>query len=165
MTEMLPTPPKPRPTDSAETSVALLSADEVRLLAALGFSAARMGQVESSVRIFEALAVLRPTYAFPFIGMALAYLAVGKPHSAIELLAGRASLVCPGEPDIQLYLSLALHHAGCDPQAATTLRAWEEASGKTSVDHTLARTIAVDKGDGSRWLDWPVPAAVDSRAL
>jgi hypothetical protein len=67
-----------------------LSIDEVRLLSSVGFMAAKSGCLVPALRIFEALAVLRPGVGFPFIGMALAYLAVGMPAEAVCVLRDRA---------------------------------------------------------------------------
>ncbi len=164
MSDVLPSFSRPILPEPADNAASLLAGDEIRLLAALGFSAVRMGQLESCIRIFEALALLRPGQAFPFIGMALGYLAVGRPHAAVELLVGRASCSCSDAPDIKLYLSLALQHAGSGSQAVRMLRAWEEESGQRAVGHPLARTIAVDEGVTFRSLGWPAPAAIDAQA-
>lgn len=143
-----------------DASQQLLSSEEIRLLSALGFMAARCGQLVPCLRIFEALAILRPATAFPFIGMAIGYLAVGMPQPALQVLEGRASPTASDDPELMLYRSLALKHAGRSSESAAALHAWESASGQRAHDHPLARTLLADTQAAERWLDWPVPASV-----
>ena len=67
-----------------------LDSSEVRLLAAIGLWAAKSGYLVPAVRIFEALIILRPGVEFPYIGLAMAYMAVGMHNDASHTLNQRA---------------------------------------------------------------------------
>lgn len=64
-----------------------MEADDVRLLAAVGFMAARCGLGELAKRIFQGLSVLRPAADFPRIGMVMAHLCTGHAEEALQYIA------------------------------------------------------------------------------
>lgn len=136
-----------------------LSSDDIRLLSSVGFMAAKAGCLVPAVRIFEALAVLRPGVAFPFIGMAIAYLAVGMAGEAVHVLRERAIPSCADRADLGLWLSLALQQAG---EHAAAKRAFGAATSSLSADDmpSLARSLSVLLGARSEVPDWPTPAAI-----
>lgn len=62
--------------------------DDVRLLAAVAFMAARSGLSEPAMRIFHGLGVVRPTADFPAIGLVMCCLATGDCQKALQIIAG-----------------------------------------------------------------------------
>ena len=134
-----------------------LSRNEIRLLSSVGFLAAKAGCLVPAVRIFESLAVLRPGQAFPFIGMAIAYLAVGMAGEAVKILRDRAIPSCPDVAGLGLWLSFALQQAG---DHAAAKRELGEASRSLSSEDlpSLARILAILLGARPEIPDWPTPA-------
>lgn len=63
-------------------------ADDIRLLAAIAFMAARSGLAEPAMRIFHGLDVIRPNADFPAIGLVMCCLAIGDCHKALKIIAG-----------------------------------------------------------------------------
>ena len=78
----------PKSINSDRRQSAGLAADDVRLLAAIGFMAARTGLTELATRIFHGLCVVRPEAAFPRTGMVMAYLSKGDCEMALQYTAG-----------------------------------------------------------------------------
>lgn len=64
---------------------AVLTAEEVRLLTAVGFVAAGRGDVARAERIFKGLKATRPTRAFPYIGLAMAYMNSRRVEEAMQV--------------------------------------------------------------------------------
>jgi hypothetical protein len=94
-----------------------MGSEQIRMLAAIGFMAARSGLIVPAVRIFEGLAVLRPNKAFPFVGLSLAHICVGSHAEAIQILIQRGLKVCPDDPELVAYLAVALQLAGRTAEA------------------------------------------------
>lgn len=136
-----------------------LSAQEIRLLSSIGFMAAKSGCLVPAVRIFEALAVLRPGLGFPFIGMSIAYLAVGMAGEAVHVLSNRALPSCSDQAELKLWLGLALQQAGNHAAACKEL---DLAIQDLSSDEMppLAQTLAALLGARSSVPTWPTPAPV-----
>lgn len=136
-----------------------LSTQEIRLLSSIGFMAAKAGCLVPAVRIFEALAVLRPGVAFPFIGMSIAYLAVGMAGEAVHVLGKRALLSCGDPSELKLWLALALQQAGNHAAAGKEL----ELATQNLSSHempSLARTLSVLLGARPCVPTWPTPAPI-----
>jgi hypothetical protein len=148
------------PLGSSETVEDVLTEGDIRLLAALGFMAARSGQLVPCIRIFEGLAVLRPSKAFPFIGMAVGYLAVGMASTAIDILRRRHVQDITADPEIQLYLALALYQDGQSAAALDMIEIWRHSKGESTADFQLGKRLSelLATGKGSGRL--PVPALV-----
>lgn len=142
------------------TNAAVLQEAEIRVLSALGFMAARSGQLIPCLRIFEALTLLRPGKAFPYIGMAIGYLAVNMASTAVELLQSKALPVCEDDSEIHLYLSLALFQSGQSVGAMRLLDSWKEVSGDFLKCNSLARRLCELIEANSRSDRLPVPASV-----
>lgn len=136
-----------------------VSTEEIRLLSSIGFMAAKSGCLVPAVRIFEALAVLRPVAAFPFIGLAVAYLAVGMAGEAVHVLRDRALKACADTTELKMWLSLALLQAG---NQSAALKEYESSMrGMDSVDlPPIARMLTVMLGGRPDVPTWPVPAQV-----
>jgi tetratricopeptide (TPR) repeat protein len=97
----MPAPPQP----------ALLSSDEIRLLTEIGFIAAASGDIVRASRIFDALVMLRPHRAFPYIGKALAGMNAGKLQEAVMVFERAPTVEADDRADMALYHALALQLA------------------------------------------------------
>ncbi|MBS7777592.1 tetratricopeptide repeat protein [Acidovorax sp. CCYZU-2555] len=64
----------------------LPSKDDLQLLTQVGFLAAGRGDVAAALRIFEALALLRPDRSFAYVGLATALLNAGRAGDAVQRL-------------------------------------------------------------------------------
>ncbi len=140
----------------------LMTTAEIRLLSALGFMAARSGHVVPAIRIFEGLAVLRKDKAFPYVGLALAMICVGAYGDAANVLRERGLLACPGDPEIEAYLGLALQLAGRMSEAAAVTRELQARKDLSSGLQSLVKTVS-GLADGQPSSDRPRPASVDAR--
>lgn len=78
---------------------AVLTAEEIRLLTALGFVAAGRGDVGRAERVFKGLRAVRPTRAFPYIGLAMAYMNVRRVDDALQVFNEAAQAL--GIPDTE----------------------------------------------------------------
>nr|WP_275300502.1 hypothetical protein [Achromobacter xylosoxidans] len=72
---------------SQETAV-VLSAEDARLLAEVGFLAAGGGDSLRAETIFNALRRLRPDRAYPVVGLAVAWMNADRASDAVRLLEG-----------------------------------------------------------------------------
>lgn len=140
----------------------LLSVDEIRLLSALGFMAARSGHVVPAIRIFEGLAVLRKDKAFPYVGLALAMICVGAYGDAANVLRERGMVACPDDPEILAYLGLALQLAGRTSEAALLTRDLQKRAELSKALQDLVRKVS-GLADGTG-VDRPRPASVSVSA-
>lgn len=141
------------------TSESLMSPAEIRLLSALGFMAARSGHVVPAIRIFEGLAVLRKDKAFPYVGLALAMICVGAYGDAANVLRERGLVACPGDPEIEAYLGLALQLAGRTSEATVVTRELQTRKDLSSGVQALVKTVSTI-ADGNLAIDRPRPASV-----
>lgn len=138
----------------------VLNETEIRILTALGFMAARSGQLVPCLRIFEALSLLRPIKAFPYIGLTVGYLAVGMASAAVELLRDKAVLFCKNDPDIHLYLALAFYQSGQPASAIRLLDSWADFSSTDPENNPLYRRLYELIENSPRSDSPPVPASV-----
>ena len=119
----------------------LLNSDEIRLLTEVGFLAAGRGYVSRAERIFGALQRLRPQRAFAPIGLAMAYMNVGRHDEAAGILAYAAAQVEPAEQaELDAFRGLALQLAG---RSAESVRALKSA-GENHLAHTMLGLCAAD---------------------
>ncbi|MFC7206472.1 tetratricopeptide repeat protein [Comamonas endophytica] len=97
----------------------LPDASDIRLLTQVGFLAAGRGDVPRALRIFNALALLRPGQAFSFVGLACALMNAARAPEAVQKL--QAACLPPGpESDlVQAFQGLALQLAGRAGKAPT----------------------------------------------
>ena len=140
--------------------IEFLSPDEIRLLSALGFMAARAGHVVPAVRIFEGLALLREDKAFPYIGLALAMICVGSYGDAVRVLEERALRACPGDVEIRAYLGLALRLAGRASEADSVTKRLDDEAAMPLALRSLMASVAARREVKGASTDWPQPAAV-----
>lgn len=96
--------------------------DDVQLLLQVGFLAAGRGEVAAALRIFEALAVLRPDQAFGFVGLGSALMNAGRAGEAVQRL--QAVRLPPGpEADmLDSFKGVALQLAGRHSESRALLR-------------------------------------------
>lgn len=97
-------------------------ADDIRLLTQVGFLAAGRGDAPRALRIFDALALLRPQRAFGFVGLASALMNAGRAPEAVQ----RLQTVClPAGPEsdmLEAFRGLALQLAGRASESTALLR-------------------------------------------
>lgn len=99
-----------------------IDSSDIRLLTQLGFLAAGRGDVSRALRIFEALALLRPHAAFAFVGLASALMNGGRATEAVQRLQ---SVRLPSGPEadmLQAFLGVALQLAGRTAESRAVLR-------------------------------------------
>jgi predicted Zn-dependent protease len=142
----------------------VITSDEIRLLAAIGFLAGKSGCAAPAIRIFQSLITLRPRSEFPYIGLSIAYMAVGMNTEAVHALTERACNARTQSDSLELWRSLAFHLAGSRSLAAASLQKYSE---DISVN---VHTALVDKLSGELGLratqpDWPLPAMVSDRVI
>lgn len=139
-----------------------ITPDIVRLLAAIGFLAAKSGCVAPAIRIFESLVKLRPGTVFPYIGLSIAYMAVGMNPDAIHVLTERAADACTEDDALCLWQSLVFHQSGNRSLAAASLQ--KHLSGPSADGlQTLADKLTKELGLRTSMPDWPLPAVVSDQ--
>jgi predicted Zn-dependent protease len=140
----------------------LITSDDVRLLAAIGFLSAKSGCVAPAIRIFESLIKLRPGAVFPFIGLSIAYMAVGMSPESLYVLTERATTTRTEDDTLYLWRSLAFHQSGNRTQASTALQKY--LSGPLVDDHhALVEKLTKELGLRPVVPDWPLPAVVSDQ--
>lgn len=100
----------------------LPDASDVQLLTQVGFLAAGRGDVTRALRIFEALAVLRPDRAFAFVGLASALMNAGRASEAAQRLQSVSLPTGPEADMLNSFRSLALQLAGRPGESTYLLR-------------------------------------------
>lgn len=143
----------------------LLSPEEIRLLSALGFMAARAGHVVPAIRIFEGLATLRKDKAFPYVGLALAMICVGAYGDAARVLGGRGMAACPGDPEIEAYLGLALQLSGHASEAEALSRRLRTRPDVSESLRALSQAVAGLADGRTDAQAWPMPASLPAERL
>jgi hypothetical protein len=137
----------------------VITSDEIRLLAAIGFLAGKSGCVAPAIRIFHSLITLRPKAEFPYIGLSIAYMAVGMNTEAVHALTERASRAGNQSDSLELWRSLAFHVAGSRSLAAASLQKYSEDI-PVNVHTALVNKLSSELGLRATQPDWPLPAMV-----
>lgn len=137
-----------------------LDSREIRLLSDIGFMAATAGLVVPATRIFEGLRTLRPHQPFPYIGLALSRMFIGAWQDTIRILRDEGLRVNPGNPELQLYLCLALLIAKQPSHGERILSDLLANGGLDSPDQLLALAIQEQIEGKSEAENRPRPAAV-----
>ena len=100
----------------------LPEAADVQLLTQVGFLAAGRGDVPRALRIFEALALLRPERAFAYVGLAATLLNAARAMDAVQRLQ-TVRLPDGAEADmVEAFKGLALQLAGRSGESTYVLR-------------------------------------------
>jgi hypothetical protein len=137
----------------------LIAAEDIRLLAAIGFLASKSGCVAPAIRIFQALIKLRPQADYPYIGLSIAFMAVGMNSAAIEVLMERESPTNSESDSMDLWRSLAFHLAGNRSSAAASLKKYAT-TGSANTNQALIEKLTRELGLRASVPDWPSPAVV-----
>ncbi|WP_159910928.1 M48 family metallopeptidase [Pantoea sp. 18069] len=95
---------------------------DVQLLTQVGFLAAGRGDAPRALRIFEALALLRPDHAFAFVGLATALLNAGRAIDAVQRLHTVRLPDGPESDMLEAFKGLALQLAGRSSESTYVLR-------------------------------------------
>lgn len=97
-------------------------ASDIQLLTQVGFLAAGRGDVPRALRIFEALALLRPDRAFAFVGLTSALMNAGRASEAVQRLQSVSLPAGPEADMLDSFQSLALQLAGRPGESTYLLR-------------------------------------------
>ncbi|MEF9999332.1 MAG: hypothetical protein RR720_10260 [Comamonas sp.] len=100
----------------------LPEAADIQLLTQVGFLAAGRGDVPRALRIFEALARLRPDRAFAHIGAATALLNASRASDAVQQLQAVRMPDGPERDMLEAFRGLALQLAGRRSESIYVLR-------------------------------------------
>ncbi|MBV7485203.1 tetratricopeptide repeat protein [Bordetella sp. BOR01] len=122
---------------SAETAF-VLDADEARLLAEIGLLAAAAGDVARAGTIFGALRQVRPTRAYPSIGLAVAYMNAGQAAQAVQLLENAPAADAGELGTLHAWRGLALQLSGRNAESRRVLQA---VAGQDGEGARLARSL------------------------
>lgn len=95
---------------------------DIQLLTQVGFVAAGRGDAPQALRIFEALAFMRPTRAFAFVGLACALMNAGRAAEAVQRLQAVHLPAGPEADMLQAFQALALQLAGRAGESVHLLR-------------------------------------------
>lgn len=105
-----------------------LNSEEIRLLTEVGFLAAALGNVPRAETIFCALERVRPTRAFPYVGLATCYMNAARPDDAVRALDRGAPSVTPDDfAVLEALRALALQLAGRRSESLRAARAASDA--------------------------------------
>ncbi len=97
---------------SKSISNEVLWRNEVRLLAAIGFIAARNGLHVQASEIFEGIIKNRPNKPFGYLGLALASISIGDSEKAISVLRNRGLVNIPDDAELAAWLAILLQFSG-----------------------------------------------------
>ena len=95
----------------AAQSAPELSPEQIRLLTEIGMMAAQQGLPAKAEAIFQALRILRPQQPGSYVGLAMVRMNSGLNDEAIRVLERDGLAACPDDPDIRVFLGLALRLA------------------------------------------------------
>lgn len=108
----------------------LPDACDIRLLTQVGFLAAGRGDVPRALRIFNAMALLRPRQAFSFVGLACALMNAARAPEAVQRLQAVCLPPGPESDMLQAFQGLALQLAGRAGESTYLLRQIVQRAGK-----------------------------------
>lgn len=120
--------------DTPTSWTKVLTAEDLRLLASVGFYSVNRGNAPHGERIFRSLCKLRPTRACGFIGLALSLIAQRKADDAVSVLRSAKQVQIDEQPEIMAYLGLALATAGRMKESTTLLRNTVSSNDKLSAE-------------------------------
>lgn len=157
----IPSDPNSRVTSSR---LKPLDSSEIRLLSAIGFWAAKSGYLVPAVRIFEALIILRPGAEFPYIGLAMAYMAVGMHDDASHTLNQRAQQAGIESAPLMIWRALGDYLSGDISKAKQHLNQCSESGGRLS-EANLRERLSQLIGLIPTRPTWPTPCPVSDSQL
>lgn len=89
----------------------ILSPEELRMLAEIGFLGCGAGHSRAARLLFEGLRNLRPRQPFAYIGLAMSRIEAGDPGEAIRILEEEGLRNNPDNEELKVFLGLALSAA------------------------------------------------------
>lgn len=142
----------------------LTESDDIQLLTQAGFLAAGRGNVAAALRIFQALALLRPDQAFGYVGLGSALMNAGRAGEAVQRL--QSVQLPPGaEADmLDSFKAVALQLAGRHSESRLLLRQLLQraATDAPSPGGQLAARLL---GEGPEMPSRPTPAGAAPLAV
>ncbi len=147
----------PKSIPVADQHATNIAADDVRLLAAVGFLAARSGLTDRAMRIFRGLAVVRPEDDFPLTGIVLSHLAAGECKEALQIISGLKCQRINASVDLRALKALVLHLLKRSPEATRLIATVINDPSFSDADHSLAGKVAVLLDSTANELAIPVP--------
>jgi hypothetical protein len=133
----------------------ILTRDELRQLAEIGFLACGARNVRAAQAIFEALRVLQPERAYPYLGLAMARMSADDPDGAVRILREQGLPLNPLDEDLHVFLGIALRAAKRRGESDRVLGNLLAVQAPDSPERRLARAMLVQPASGV-----PRPAAV-----
>jgi len=112
----------------------VVTAEDFRLLASVGFHAVNRGYAPHGERIFRCLCKLRPTRSCGYIGLALALIVQRKSDEAVAILRSANQVEIDERSEVTAYLGLALATAGRTRESTTLLRIAASSSDKLTAE-------------------------------
>lgn len=128
---------------ATDRHAANIVADDIRLLAAVGFLAARSGLTERAMRIFSGLAVIRPKKDFPLTGIVFSHLAAGQYEKALQFISGLDCHRVDASVDLRALKALVLHLQQRSPEATQLIATVVDDLSFSDADYSLAGKVAV----------------------
>jgi predicted Zn-dependent protease len=125
-----------------------LGSDELRLIGEIGFMACRSRNGKAATAIFTGLRELRPRHAFVFIGLAMARLCIGQPEEAVRILRDEALVLQPDDPELQVFLAIALKEALRVGESRRVLQGLVQGPEEAPAVKRLAATLLAEQEGG-----------------
>lgn len=137
-----------------------LDSDEIRLLTEVGMVLAGAGKTAPAVRLFDALAGLRPTRAFPYVGKAMALINAERAEEAVATLRHALPLAEAEAPTLQAFLGFALHLAGHSAESQRQLARAAQADASIDGVRLARHMLGLENGTpaGAASAPPPLPA-------
>ncbi len=120
----------------------LISEQDVRQLAEIGFAAARNSWVDESRTIFEGLETVRPDSEYPLIGLAVSEMSARRHDEAIVILQKKALKLNAESSMAQSFLGLALRLVGRSQESERWLK--QAASSDDAEAAAMAQALLAD---------------------
>lgn len=98
-----------------------VTAENLRLLADIGFMATSNGMSTQAQSIFQAIAHVRPSSILSYIGLALNHLNLNQFQDALDVLEKEALKIEPNNPTVQAFIGMSLMLMGRNSESETFL--------------------------------------------
>lgn len=144
-----------------ESEQTMLSSEEIRLFASLGFQAAIEGYSSISMDIFEGLRGLLGDQVWICIGIAISHIYGNRPKAAASFLQNHALRIFPDDPQLKLFLSLAYMLQKLPTKANSVLEKLNIQGLLNTQDELLKNKIQDKVSEMNVNGDFPKPAVID----
>jgi len=131
-----------------ENQAPVLSSEDIRSIAEIGFMACGAGNISAARNIFEGLRVLRPDQAFVYIGLALTSMSLGAHQEAVDILRNKGLTASPDDDELKVFLGMALGMANRQNESQRVLSDLAGASTGTAAQK-LAQRLLQDRAQDS----------------